>query len=59
MKKKNFDGLEFITSLTTTILLFILGVLQIKKGNSFAFLIILASILMAANAYVKYKKYKN
>ncbi|MCI7238982.1 MAG: hypothetical protein SOU08_05680 [Anaerococcus sp.] len=58
MDKKKLEGLEFLTSLVTAFLLFVLGALQISKGNKFSFLIIIAGILMAANAYVKYKKYK-
>lgn len=59
MDKKNFDRLEFITSLVTAILLFVLTFLQFKKQRTFAWLILLAAIMMAANAYTKYKKYKN
>ncbi|WP_243342341.1 hypothetical protein [Anaerococcus sp. AGMB09787] len=59
MDKKKLEGLEFLTSLVTAILLFILGGLQISKGNKFSFLIVGAAILMAANSYVKYKKYKD
>ena len=59
MDKKNFDRLEFITSLVTAILLFVLTFLQFKKQRTFAWLILLAAIMMAANAYIKYKKYKD
>ena len=59
MDKKNFDRLEFITSLVTAILLFILTFLQFKKQRTFAWLILIAAIMMAANAYIKYKKYKD
>ena len=59
MDKKNFDRLEFITSLVTAILLFVLTFLQFKKQRTFAWLILPAAIMMAANAYTKYKKYKD
>ena len=59
MDKKSFDRLEFITSLVTAILLFVLTFLQFKKQRTFAWLILLAAIMMAANAYIKYKKYKD
>lgn len=59
MDKKSFDRLEFITSLVTAILLFVLTFLQFKKQRTFAWLILLAAIMMAANAYTKYKKYKD
>ena len=59
MDKKSFDRLEFITSLVTAILLFVLTFLQFAKQRTFAWLILLAAIMMAANAYIKYKKYKD
>ena len=59
MDKKNFDKLEFITSLITAILLFILSYLQFTKGRTFSWLIFLAALMMSANSYLKYKKYKD
>lgn len=62
MLNKNFlkDSklLEFITSTITFVLLIILCIIQYLKENKFWWIILLASILMALNAYVKYKKFK-
>ncbi|MDU5504878.1 MAG: hypothetical protein E6073_07020 [Anaerococcus vaginalis] len=63
MLNKNFlkDSklLEFITSTITFVLLIILCIIQYLKENKFWWIILLASILMALNAYVKYKKFKD
>ncbi|WP_296114797.1 hypothetical protein [uncultured Anaerococcus sp.] len=56
MKKNNFDKVEFYTSLVTAVLVFILTYIQFNKGRDTWWIILLAGILMAANAYVKYKK---
>lgn len=56
MKKNNFDKVEFYTSLVTAVLVFILSYIQFNKGRDTWWIILLAGILMAANAYVKYKK---
>ena len=56
MKKNNFDKVEFYTSLVTAVLVFILSYIQFNKGRDSWWIILLAGILMAANAYVKYKK---
>lgn len=58
MKKNKLENLEFITSLITAGLVYILCFLQYKKENKFWWLILLVAILMTANAYVKYKKTK-
>ena len=57
--KKNYDKLEFFTSLVTAILLFVLTYLQFVKKRSSAWIILIAAIMMGANAYIKYKKYKD
>ncbi|WP_106461462.1 hypothetical protein [Anaerococcus sp. Marseille-P3915] len=59
MKKNKLENLEFITSLITAGLVYILCFLQYKKENKFWWLILLVAILMTANAYVKYKKTKD
>lgn len=63
MLNKNFlkDSklLEFITSAITFVLLIILCIIQYLKENKFWWIILIASILMALNAYVKYKKFKD
>ena len=57
--KKNYDKLEFFTSLVTAILLFVLTYMQFAKKRSSACIILIAAIMMGANAYTKYKKYKD
>lgn len=59
MKKTKFDKVEFYTSAITAVLVFVLTFLQYKRGNEFWWLILLAAILMTANAYVKYKKFRD
>ena len=56
---KDYKLLEFITSTITFVLLIILCIIQYLKENKFWWIILLASILMALNAYVKYKKFKD
>ena len=55
MKKNNLDSLEFLTSVITAGLLYLLTYLQYSKSRSYWRFILLVSILMTANAYVKYK----
>lgn len=55
MKKQNLEQLEFLTSLITAVLLFLVTYLQYSKGRSWWWLILIVSLMMAANAYVKYK----
>lgn len=59
MKKNKLENLEFITSLITAGLVYILCFLQYKKENKFWWLILIVAILMTANAYTKYKKTKD
>ena len=56
MRKHNLDQLEFYTSLASAILVYVLAYLQYSKGKEVWWLILIAAILMTANAYVKYKK---
>lgn len=56
---ENYKKLEFITSLISLILLIILTVMQYLKDRPFWWILVLVTILMGANSYVKYKKYKN
>lgn len=56
---KKLENLEFLTSLITAGLLYLLTYLQYSKGKSYWFIILLSAILMTANSYVKYKKIKN
>lgn len=56
MRKNNLDQLEFYTSLASAILVYVLAYLQYSKGSEVWWLILIAAILMTANAYVKYKK---
>lgn len=58
MNKKNLDNLEFLTSAFTAVLLYLLTYLQYIKGRSYWWFILIVSILMTANAYVKYKNMK-
>lgn len=58
MNKKNLENLEFLTSAFTAFLLYLLTYLQYSKGRSYWWLILIVSILMTANAYVKYKNTK-
>ncbi|WP_311481697.1 hypothetical protein [uncultured Anaerococcus sp.] len=56
MRKNKLEKLEFYTSLTSAILVYMLVYLQYSKGNEVWWLILIAAILMTANTYVKYKK---
>ncbi|WP_180753321.1 hypothetical protein [Anaerococcus sp. Marseille-P3625] len=56
---KKLENLEFLTSLITAGLLYLLTYLQYSKGKSYWFIILISAILMTANSYVKYKKIKN
>ncbi|MDY3006921.1 hypothetical protein HV819_07115 [Anaerococcus sp. AGMB00486] len=55
---KDYKSLEFLTSLISLILLIILTVIQYWKGRPFWWILVLVTILMAANSYLKYKKIK-
>lgn len=55
MNKNNLEQLEFLTSAVTAGLLVILTILQYQKNRPYWWLILIVSILMAANAYTKYK----
>ena len=56
---KKLENLEFLTSLITAGLLYLLTYLQYGKGKSYWYIILISAILMTANSYVKYKKIKN
>ena len=55
---KDYRILEFITSAITFVLLIILTIIQYISEKKYWWIILLASILMGANAYLKYKKFK-
>lgn len=55
---KDYGLLELITSAITFILLMILTLVQYIKEKEFWWIILIVSILMGANAYVKYKSFK-
>ncbi|KWZ79099.1 hypothetical protein HMPREF3200_00157 [Anaerococcus tetradius] len=55
---KNFQRLEFITSLASASLLYILTIYQYIKDKPYYLLVLIAALLMSANAYLKYKIYK-
>nr|WP_115595680.1 hypothetical protein [Anaerococcus octavius] len=56
MDKKNLEQLEFLTSVITAVLLLVITYLQYQKNRPFWWLILIVSIFMGANAYMKYKK---
>ncbi|WP_058990028.1 hypothetical protein [Anaerococcus rubeinfantis] len=56
---KNYRLLEFVTSAITFVLLIILTIIQYISDKKYWWIILLVSILMGANAYVKYKKFKD
>lgn len=56
---KKLENLEFLTSLITAGLLYLLTYLQYSKGKSYWYIILISAILMTANSYVKYEKIKN
>lgn len=59
MNLKNFELMEFITSLISAILLYVLTIYQYVKSKPYFYLVLIAALLMSANAYLKYKKYKD
>ncbi|WP_295883167.1 hypothetical protein [uncultured Anaerococcus sp.] len=56
MNKNNLEQMEFLTSAITTLLLAALTFLQYQKNRPYWWLILIVTILMGANAYIKYKK---
>ena len=56
MDKKNLEQLEFLTSVITAVLLLVITYLQYQKNRPFWWLILIVSIFIGANAYIKYKK---
>lgn len=59
MNKKNLEQLEFLTSAFTAFLLYLLTYLQYSKDKPYWWIVLIGSIFMTANAYVKYKNFKN
>ncbi len=59
MKRTKFDKLEFYTSAITAVLVYILTILQYKNDNPYWWIILIAAIFMTANAYMKYKKFRD
>lgn len=59
MKRTNFDKLESYTSAITAVLVYILAILQYKNDNPYWWIILIAAIFMTANAYMKYKKFRD
>ena len=59
MDKKNLEQLEFLTSVITAVLLLVITYLQYQKNRPFWWIILIVSITMAANAYIKYNKIEN
>ena len=55
---KDYRLLEFVTSAITFVLLIILTLVQYLGEKKYWWIILLVTILMGANAYVKYKKFK-
>ncbi|WP_276876451.1 hypothetical protein [Anaerococcus hydrogenalis] len=55
---KDSNLLEFVTSTITFVLLIILTIIQFVNNKPFWWIILLVTIIMGANAYVKYKKFK-
>ena len=56
---KDYRLLEFVTSAITFGLLIILTIIQYINDKKYWWIILLVSILMGANAYLKYKKFKD
>lgn len=50
--------MEFITSLVSAILLYVLTIYQYVKSKPYFYLVLIAALLMSANAYLKYKNTK-
>lgn len=59
MNLKKFELMEFVTSLISAILLYILTIYQYIKEKPYFYIVLIAALLMSANAYLKYKKYKD
>lgn len=59
MKRTKFDKLESYTSAITAVLVYILTILQYKNDNPYWWIILIAAIFMTANAYMKYKKFRD
>ena len=59
MKRTKFDKLESYTSAITAVLVYILAILQYKNDNPYWWIILIAAIFMTANAYMKYKKFRD
>ena len=55
---KDYRLLEFVTSAITFVLLIILTLVQYLGEKKYWWIILLVTILMGANAYLKYKKFK-
>ncbi|EEB35602.1 hypothetical protein [Anaerococcus hydrogenalis] len=55
---KDSNLLEFVTSTITFVLLIILTIIQFVNNKPFWWIILLVTIIMGANAYLKYKKFK-
>lgn len=55
---KDSSLLEFVTSTITFVLLIILTIIQFVNNKPFWWIILLVTIIMGANAYIKYKKFK-
>ena len=55
---KDSNLLEFVTSTITFFLLIILTIIQFVNNKPFWWIILLVTIIMGANAYLKYKKFK-
>ncbi|EGC83158.1 hypothetical protein [Anaerococcus hydrogenalis] len=55
---KDSNLLEFVTSTITFVLLIILTIIQFVNSKPFWWIILLVTIIMGANAYLKYKKFK-
>ena len=59
MKKEEIDKLEFITSIISALLLYILAYIQYTKEKPFFWIILIVAIMLSVSAYLKYKQYKN
>lgn len=55
MNKNNLEQLEFLTSAITAGLLYLITYLQYQKERPYWWIILIVSIFMTANAYMKYK----
>lgn len=55
---KDYKFIEFVTSTITFLLLIILTIIQYVKNKPFWWIILLVTIIMGANAYVKYKNFR-